>query len=268
MPDSPKIWVYIDETGDRGQSADASPIFGMAALLVSEVGVAPLRAAVTQLRGEFGVPDDRPMSWKKDAKNHDRRRRAAEILGEVPGIKVCYVYAVKDQLRADSYKSDPTRFYNYVAMRTYSSLLWAARHWKGDHARVWTRFGHVRRHDHRGTKIYLEQQAANDPRIPDQLEQGLQWVSADKYLESQAADLFGGFLRAATWPSGPFNYTEPSYLRSVWHVIRNSEVCAIPLGLLSMPRNSLAADSDWLPCHNCPEKSANGSSGASGGRST
>ena len=268
MPHSPKVWVYVDETGDRGQTPDASPIFGMAALLVSERGVVPLREAICQLRAEFNVPEGRPMSWKRDVKTHDRRRRAADVLGAVPGIKVCYAYAVKEHLGDHSYKSDPTRFYNYVAKRTYFASLWAARSWKGNAARVWTRFGHVRHHDDRATKAYLMSQSSGDTRVPSHMEQGLQWVSADKFAESQAADIFGGFLKAAVWPSGPFNYTEPAYLRSIWSLIRNSETCAIPLGLLSMPRNSIAADSIWHPCHNCPQRSKNGSPGASGGRST
>lgn len=213
MPEVPRIHVYVDETGDRGQSADSSPVFGMAALLVSDEGASPLRRAIEQLRSDFGVPEGRIMSWKNDLKNHDRRRRAAEVLGSVPGIKVCYVYAAKNELHPTSYKSDPTRFYNYVAMRTYRSILWAARDWKGTAAQVWTRFGHVRRHDHTVTKKYIESQAAKDGRIPHLMEQGLTWVSADMFIESQAADIFGGFLKSATWPEKPYGYTEPANLK-------------------------------------------------------
>lgn len=206
------------------------------------------------------------MSWKQDAKTHDRRKRAAQVLGAVDGIRVCYVYSVKARLWQGTYRDDPQRFYNYVAYKAYKSVLWAARAWKGERARVWTRFGHVKHHDHRSTARYIKQQATDDPKVPFLMEQGLTWVSADKYAESQAADLYGGFLKAALWPDGQFGYVEPTYLLSVWHQLEHSHDCAIPLGIMSMPNNDLARQLDWFPCKNCPTRI--GSSGASRGRST
>ncbi|ANY06090.1 DUF3800 domain-containing protein [Pseudonocardia sp. HH130630-07] len=245
------VYTYIDETGDRGSGPTSSPVFGMAAVLVDDGSAAALRLAVNQLRHDFGVPGTRVMSWKTDAKNHDRRKRAAEVLGDVPGLRICYVYAIKSELHLGSYRGHPERFYNYVAYKTYESTLWAARNWKGGRARVWTRFGHVRRHDHRTTAGYITTEAAGDGRVPDHLEQGMRWVSADRYLESQAADLYGGFLKAAVWPSGQFGYTEPAYLLRVWHQIRNSGDCVIPLGLMSMPDSSLVRRNAWFPCAGC-----------------
>ncbi|MEZ5200637.1 MAG: hypothetical protein R2742_04710 [Micropruina glycogenica] len=67
---------------------------------------------------------------------------------------------------------------------------------------------------------------------------GLNWVSADKYVESQAADIFGGFLKAALWPGGEFSMVEPSYLLG-YGAIHNTHVCAVPLGLMSMPESNL-----------------------------
>jgi hypothetical protein len=245
------VFTYVDETGDRGQSPTSSPIFGMAAVLVDDHAAASLRLAVKQLRRDFGVPAKSVMSWKNHAKTHDRRKRAAELLGAVGGLRICYVYVVKSALRPDSYRSDPRRFYNYVAYKTYKSTLWAARNWKGSRARVWTRFGHVRSHDHTTTASYITRSAAVEPTVPHHLEQGLRWVSADKYLESQAADMYGGFLKSAVWQDGQFGYTEPSYLLSIWHQIRNSDECAIPLGLMSMPENSLVRQNSWFPCKHC-----------------
>lgn len=263
----PRVFAYVDETGDRGARATASPIFGMAAIILSEAGAVRTRAAVQQLRSEFKVPVGTTMSWKDHVKNHDRRRRAAEVLAGVEELKVCYVYAQKSRLRQDSYLTDPQRFYNYVALKMYKNILWTGRNWKGDNARVWTRFGHVRHHDHTTTQEYLRRESRRDSKVPSHLEQGLRWVSADAYLESQAADLFGGFLRAALWPSGDFGYVEPSYLLTVWPKIRNSDSCVIPLGLMSMPRNDVVTDCDWFPCRQCPGKT-DGSSRASRGRST
>ncbi|MDE9365062.1 DUF3800 domain-containing protein [Luteipulveratus sp. YIM 133132] len=252
--DRPKVHVYVDETGDRGGSRESSPIFGMAAIVVDEAAAVAAREAVRLLRSDFKVPDSSVMSWKRHVKTHDRRRRAASVLAHVDGLRVCYVYALKSQLRSGSYRDDPQRFYNYLAFKTYKNSLWAARNMKGPEARVWTRFGHVRGHDHRTTEAYIRHQASLDPKVPFDMEQGLRWVSADVYLESQAADLFGGFLKAALWPEGEFGYVEPSYLLTVWARIKNSESCAIPLGLMSMPRNSIVAQNTWFPCGHCDKK--------------
>src|SRR5579875_1085619 len=225
----------------------------MTAVLVDDVGAPKLRAAVTQLRGEFGVPANKPMSWKKHTKTHDRRRRAAEVLGAVDEMKVCYVFAIKSKLRPSSYVGDRDRFYNYVAYKLYKSTIWAARNWRGNTARLVTRFGHVKGHDHTVTENYIKWQASMDQRIPFYMEQGLRWVDAGRYLESQAADMFSGFLKAAFWP-GDYGYVEPSYLLSIWHKIRNSENCAIPLGIMPMPDNKLLADLAWFPCTTCPKR--------------
>lgn len=251
----PRLYAYIDETGDRGNSEKSSPIFGMAAVVVDERSAVSLRRAVTTLRQDLRVPDGTVMSWKTHVKTHDRRRRAAELLGGVDGLKVCYVYSVKNQLRPGSYRDDRHRFYNYVAFTIYKSILWTARSWKGPAARIWTRFGHVRHHDHRTTARYLTYEAERDSRVPSEMEQGLRWVSADRYLESQVADIYCGFLKAALWPQGEFGYVEPAYLLSVWHQIRNSERCVIPLGLMSMPSNDIVRANPWFPCGTCPKHS-------------
>lgn len=247
------MWAYVDETGDRGSGPLASPVFGMAAVLVDDIGAVELRRAVQQLRTEFKVPAHKVMSWKEHAKNHDRRKRAAEVLSTVPNLKVCYVFAVKSELDPASYVCDPQLFYNYLAFKMYKSISWAARNWHGSNARLWTRYGHVRNHDHSTTEEYIRSEAQKDPKVPFHMEQALKWVSADKYLESQAADLYGGFLKAAIWPSGEFGYVEPAYLLRVWHQLRNSESCAVPLGIMSMPLNSIVCGMDWFPCSHCPK---------------
>jgi len=203
------------------------------------------------LRDDFKVPPDKVMSWKEHVRTHDRRRHAAKVLGELDDLQVCYVYSVKCALHETSYLADPQRFYNYVAYKIYKSALWAARAWKGSGVKVWTRFGHVKGHDHRTTERYIRQQASADAKVPYELEQGLKWMSADTYRESQAADLYSGFLKAATWPCGEFGYVEPAYLLSIWHQLRNSDSCAIPLGIMSMPDYSLLKQSEWFPCSQC-----------------
>lgn len=148
------------------------------------------------------------------------------------------------------------RFYNYVAGKTYRGILWAAHHWDAEPARVWTRFGQVMGFDHgTTTRPYLEGPVVAPANVPNHIEQGLRWVSATNYLESQAADLYACFLKAAVWPDRYGNF-EGGYLRTVWHQLRNSEGCAIPLGLMSIPESSLVACHDWFPCDACKYKKA------------
>lgn len=249
-----RVWAYIDETGDRGVSNASSPVFGMAALLVDDAGAVELRQAVMQLRADFKVPANKVLSWKDYVKTHDRRKHAVEILCAVQNVKICYVFAVKKELDPASYVNDRERFYNYVAYKMYKSVIWAARNWQGQTAKLWTRFGHVKGHDHSSTASYIQQEASQAQNVPFYMEQGIRWVSADKYLESQAADIYGGFLKSAIWPTGEFNYVEPSYLLSVWRQIRNTEACAIPLGIMSMPDSTLTCEMSWFPCKHCRKK--------------
>lgn len=102
MDQGTQVHVYVDETGDRGASPKSSPIFGMAAIVLDEAGVQGIRNAVGQLRLDFKVPPGSVLSWKEYVKTHDRRRRAADVLAAVTGIKVCYVYTVKSHLRPGS----------------------------------------------------------------------------------------------------------------------------------------------------------------------
>lgn len=242
------LYAYIDETGDRGlpDKPKSSPIFGMAAVIVSDASAVDLRNAVTHLRGAFAVPDGEVMSWKSHLKNHERRQYAASVLAAVRDVTILYVYCQKDRVSGE-YVRDRPLFYNYVALKMYTGILWAARS-LGASGGVHTRFGHVRGHDHGPTKEYLVRSAKADPRVPHLLERGLRWVSADRYLESQAADIYGGFLKAALWP-GQFGLVEPQYIRTIWHQVRRgSESCPIPLGFMSMPENDIARALSWNPC--------------------
>ena len=116
------------------------------------------------------------------------------------------------------------------------------------HLRI--RYGHVKHHDHTATEAYLRRQAPMES-VTLSIVASIRWVSADRYAESPAADLFGGFLKAATWPSGQFGYVEPSYLLDVWQCIRKSESCVIPLGLMCMPESYLVTREPWFPCDPC-----------------
>lgn len=251
-----EIYVFVDETGDLGFSGSASPIFGFAAVLIPDTSRAQAISAVVQLREDFKVPTDQVLSWKKYATNHDRRRRAAEVLAALHEVRVCFVYVNKSELRPNSYARDRCYFYNYAAGKLLKSVLWASRNWKSNSCKVWVRFGHVKDLDHATTAEYLRDLIASDAKVPDHLVQSMRWFPADAHIEQQLADLYAGILKSAIWPAGDFGYVEGSYLRTVWHQIVASDSCAIPLGLMSMPANELVTRQPWFPCSHCRHRSA------------
>lgn len=66
MPE--KYFAYVDETGDLGDlsvSPKASPHFGMAAIVFPASAAGDVRQLITDLKGEFKVPHDKPFSWKE-----------------------------------------------------------------------------------------------------------------------------------------------------------------------------------------------------------
>lgn len=249
------LHAYIDETGDRGllSKPGSSPIFGMAAILLTDDSARAIQAAVDQLRSDFGVSPSQVMSWKHHVKTHARRKHAAQVLSAVADVRLIYVYCQKNEV-AGAYTANRELFYNYVALKLYKNILWAARNWKGAREGIRTRFGHVRGHDHQTTESYFAFELQFEPKVPWQMERGLRWVSADQYRESQAADLYAGFLRAAVWPD-EFGNVEGQYLETVWPQIRKGDHdCPIPLGFMSMPQSDLASQWAWWPCTHCATK--------------
>jgi hypothetical protein len=251
----PVLRAYVDETGDRGSSSNASPIFGMAAVIVDSAAEVMARTALATLRSDFHVPPTRPMSWKEDVKNHDRRVHAAQVLGAVAGLTVVYVGVEKAALREGSYRDDVTVFYNVTAYETLKRILWAARNGRSEQHQVQVRFGHVWKHDSNDTLNYFRIKHAQDRagKVPFSHMTSLSWVAADQYEMSQVADIYAGFLKAATWPNG-YGNVEGMYLTSIWHQIRNSNDCVLSLGLHYRPSSDLVRAKPWWPCKECTSR--------------
>lgn len=75
--------IFIDETGDRGDSSNASPIFGMAAILLDKAAEQAATAAITRLRTDLDVPAGNVLSWKANIKSdHAKANHAARVLSE------------------------------------------------------------------------------------------------------------------------------------------------------------------------------------------
>ena len=250
----PTLGAYIDETGDRGRGPKASPVFGMAAVIVEPTAEVAARLALQQLRSDFGTPATRPLSWKDDIKsNHPRALHASTTLARVQGIKLIYVVVNKSLLSVGSYGDDVTLFYNVTAYAVLQRVLWAATYWPGGRRQVAIRFGHVAHHDNRDTHRYFQMKSRSDSKVPFELISSVNWTSATQFDMSQVADLYGGFLKEAFWPD-QFGNVNGEHLLRVWHQIRNSHDCVIHLGLMPRPDSQWAKRMPWFPCPNCPGK--------------
>jgi hypothetical protein len=159
-----RLRAYVDETGDRGHSATSSPFFAFAAVIVADEDEAPLRAAMSRLRLDMGVPPGRALHWKDHVKSYGRRQHVAELLSAVPGVTVAYVLVEKAWVHTGSaLKTDHVVFYNYAAGIMMERLLLAAQGWPGGARDIIVTFGHVRRLDHTTTTNYFGTKRAASP---------------------------------------------------------------------------------------------------------
>lgn len=244
------VWAYGDETGDRGLSSTASPIFGMATIIGNAQTMSQVKTVVKDLRSDFGVPTGEVMSWKKHLKTHERRLHAAKSLARIEDLLVVYALTRKADLYEGSFQNSQKDFYDFVAACAYKATLWAARSMEATDVRI--RFGRVRGVDHARTLRYIEQTTQSDPKVPTHLQRELSWVGADQHFESEAADFYAGFMKTAFWPDA-FGNVDDVYLKHVWGQIRkNPQGCAIPLGLFTMPSYQVAFEQDWFSCVDCP----------------
>lgn len=250
----PLVRAYVDETGDRGKPGLSSPIFGMAGVVVTDHGERDARAALRQLRSDFSTPPGRPLSWKNDLDTHERRVHAAKVLAGVAGLTVVYVAADKAALRPATYRDDATVFYNVIAYETFKRIIWTSSRMPTGPHRVAVRFGHVAKHPNVDTLNYfLIKRREGADRVPYDLVTQLDWVNAGQFDMSQVADVYAGFLKAATWPN-KWGDVEGAYLLQIWHQIRNSHQCVLTLGLQYRPDSQLIRKMPWWPCKNCTSR--------------
>lgn len=227
----------------------------MCAVIVNQKSGQRLRNAIDALRKDFGVPPTATMSWKNHIKTASRRNHASRTLSKVDGVTLLYAYYEKSKLRPGTYATDRQRSYDYLAHKMHKAILWYTALGGHENASINIRFGHVKNHDHKTTKVYLQKSAVRD-NLPIGRQRELKWVAADTHPESQAADIYAGFLRSAIWPD-EFGNVDGQHLLRVWHLIRQADLCgkggycAIPLGIFSMPENHLVTEMEWFPCTSC-----------------
>lgn len=224
MPTRQLVRAYVDETGDRGISASASPYFSFAAAMIADEQEAAMRAAMSQLRRDLKVPPGKALHWKDHVKVFARRQYVAKTLSQLGDIKIVYVIVEKAAIPAQAgMRHDQVIFYNFAAGIILERLLLAAGDWPGGARDVIVKFGHVRGFDHRTTCNYFKIKTRQGPHwVPWQLLRGAPtFEDQAKWDGLQAADQYAGMLSAAVRPDR-FGGYEPAHLLAIRHQIRRT----------------------------------------------
>ncbi|MET9171212.1 DUF3800 domain-containing protein [Streptomyces misionensis] len=224
MPIRRLVRAYVDETGDRGISASASPYFSFAAVLIADEQEAAMRAAMSQLRRDLKVPPGKALHWKDHVKVYPRRQYVATTLSQLPDVKIVYVVVEKAAIPAHAgMRRDQVIFYNFAAGMTLERLLLAAGDWPGGARDIVVKFGHVRGFDHRTTCDYFRIKTQQGPGwVPWRLLRGQPtFEDQAKWDGLQAADQYAGMLSAAIRADSYGGY-EPAHLLAIRHQIRRS----------------------------------------------
>lgn len=117
--------------GDIGTSHKSSPILILGAALVPEENVPEMRASMDELRMKL-AQNSKHLHWREHAKTWDRRQYVVTKIAELE-VKLIYVIAVKDDLRAQAHaygKNSPAALLWSLQLLTERALL-ESRDWPG-----------------------------------------------------------------------------------------------------------------------------------------
>jgi hypothetical protein len=193
----PKLYVYVDETGDRGFSTTSSACFAMTALIVPAEEDWQTRTSAASLRALVGTSER--LHWVEHfkAKRPERRARAARLLAVMPEVRVVHVIVDKATARLNR---DGVWFYNYTAQLLLARVAQAARTWEGGPRQAIVRLGSVKGMDHAATLRHLGEvrtTAADDAPVPwEHLHWPPTWRDTS-FDGIQLADIHAGLLNAA-----------------------------------------------------------------------
>lgn len=202
----------------------ASAYFAFAAVVVAAEDEPAMRAAMSDLRRDFNVPNGKPLHWKDHVKTFPRRQHCVRKLAGLP-LVINYVAVEKAAIPANAgMRADQTKFYNFAAGMVLERILLTAKHWSGGSRDVKVRFGMVRGFDHRETSDYFKLKPQSSPSwVPWRLQRGAVEFDAQAHYDGlQAADVYAGILHAAIVKDAYGGYEE-SHLMSVRSQIRRSQ---------------------------------------------
>lgn len=209
--------VYVDESGDRGATSSASPLFVLSALIVRDDRAATVRTLRDQVCLDLGKPTSATLHWSQNIKAHSDRRHVASLLGGCGAGVFTFVIVDKNSLRGRSMAlSDPAAMYNYAVRRLLERVSWYVHR---QHGEAIVTFAHVKRFPYARLTSYLAQlrqgstqirweALRGDPRITDPTTAHL----------LQVADLAAGCLASALIPDR-FGAVEDAYLLAIWERI-------------------------------------------------
>ncbi|WP_171908705.1 DUF3800 domain-containing protein [Streptomyces nanshensis] len=243
------VRAYIDETGDRGTGASASPYFAFAAALCADESEAPMRATMSQLRRDLRCPPGKALHWKDHVKTYSRRQHVAQTLAQLSGVQIIYVVVEKAAIPAQAgMRQNHAVFYNFAAGITMERMLLSARDWPGGPRDVVVRFGHVRGFDHRTTRSYFNIKRQTGPGwLPWQRLHGdVKFEDQAKWDGLQAADQYAGMLSAAIRPD-QFGGFEAAHLLAIRHQLRRINGVSWSYGFKYLGNDVTMTGMPWWP---------------------
>jgi hypothetical protein len=232
--------VWVDETGDRGSSAQSSPFFGVAAVVLADGAMPVLRATKMEINKRLQRAAGHELHWSQTLKTHDYRAVAVEEVARLKKLaRVTYVAVQKSSIPTDAFiRRNREALYNYPLRFLLERVSWLV--------------------DEQGgiARITLASVSGLPKRIPldyidwlrDTQDTQIRWQAIDPKVEVhqaverdglQIADIAAGALDRAIRPAtSPPHRMEPAYLRELAPLIYNRGVGKIAsYGLKALPVN-------------------------------
>lgn len=237
--------MYVDESGDRGVSLSASPIFILGALIVRDSADAAVRAFRHELCSKLRKPTGTVLHWSKNVTVHAQRKLVARELGGL-GVTFSYVIVDKEPIRKTpaSGLRDHSAMYNYALRRLLERVSWYV---DSQHGEAILTFAHVRRFPYANLNNYLRTLRTSKTTIRWQAIRGQPRISTPEQTELlQIADLANGCLSSAIWPD-PYGDVEGSYLREITDRIYArppGHICSYGLNIVG-DRNFIESQPWW-----------------------
>lgn len=244
MPDQAakrRFRVYVDESGDRGNGRNASPVFVLAALVVDDAQDHQLRAARDELCRTLGKPPETVLHWAENIKDHGARVVAAQALRHLPA-RFIYVIVHKAGLEGNYVLGDHAAMYNYAVHRLLERVSWHVASKRGEAILT---FAHVRRFPYERFLAYIDHLRAIRTRIEWDAIRGNPRINTPENIASlQWADMAAGCLTAAVRPN-KYDNVEPRYLLDMAPRI----YCPYDTDRVGIYGLNVVGDPEWLQGH-------------------